>query len=89
MIVDGIELDITAEALDDFDVVECLAVMMDEESSDKERMIAIPKLFRLVFGPDWQRIKNELRAQHEGKLTNATVMGFFNSLTEALNAKNS
>lgn len=88
MIVDGIELDITAEALDDFDVVECLAVMMDDASSDKDRMIAIPKLFRLVFGPDWQRIKNELREQHEGKLTNATVMGFFNTLTEELQAKN-
>lgn len=89
MIVDGIELDVTADALDDFDVLECLAVMVDDDSSDKERMVAVPKLFRLVFGSDWKRIKNELRAQHDGRLTNATVMEFFNSLTTGLQAKNS
>lgn len=89
MIVDGIELDVTADALDDFDVLECLAVMVDDDSSDKERMVAVPKLFRLVFGGDWQRIKKELRAQHDGRLTNATVMEFFNSLTTGLQAKNS
>ena len=89
MIVDGIELDVTADALDDFDVLECLAVMVDDDSSDKERMVAVPKLFRLVFGNDWKRIKNELRAQHDGRLTNATVMEFFNSLTTGLQAKNS
>ena len=89
MIVDGIELDVTADALDDFDVLECLAVMVDDDSSDKERMVAVPKLFRLVFGGDWKRIKNELRAQHDGRLTNATVMEFFNSLTTGLQAKNS
>lgn len=88
MVIDGIEVNVTPEDLDDFDVMECLATMMDEESTDRDRMVAVPKLFRLVFREDWQRIKAELREQHGGRLTNSVVMDFFTHLTEGLNAKN-
>lgn len=88
MIVNDIEVNVTKADLDDFDVVECLSVMMDEEASDRQRMVAIPKLLKLVFKADWQRVKDELRKQHDGKLPNDAVMGFLNSCIEALNAKN-
>lgn len=88
MIVNGIEVNVTKADLDDFDVVECLSVMMDEEASDRQRMVAIPKLLKLVFKADWQRVKDELRAQNGGRLPNDAVMGFLNSCIEQLNAKN-
>lgn len=88
MIVNGIEVNVTKADLDDFDVVECLSVMMDEEASDRQRMVAIPKLLKLVFKSDWQRVKDELRAQNGGRLPNDAVMGFLNSCIEQLNAKN-
>lgn len=88
MICNGIEVNVTKADLDDFDVVECLSVMMDEEASDRQRMVAIPKLLKLVFKSDWQRVKDELRSQNDGRLPNDAVMGFLNSVIEALNAKN-
>lgn len=88
MVVNDIEVNVTKEDLDDFEVMECLAVMMDEEASDRQRMVAIPRLLKLVFKADWQRVKDELRKQNDGKLTNDAVMGFLNSVIEQLNAKN-
>ena len=41
MVIDGIEVNVTPEDLDDFDVMECLATMMDEESTDRDRMVAV------------------------------------------------
>lgn len=89
MVIDGIEVNVTAKDLDDFEVLECLAVMMDEETADRDRMVTIPKLFRLVFKSDWPRVKRELREQHDGRLTSEMVMDFFTHLTNELNAKNS
>lgn len=89
MVIDGIEVSVTAADLDDFEVLECLAVMMDEETADRDRMVTIPKLFRLVFKDDWPRVKRELREQHDGRLTSEMVMDFFTHLTNELNAKNS
>lgn len=88
MIVNDIEVNVTKADLDDFDVVECLSVMMDEDASDRQRMVAIPKLLKLVFKADWQRVKDELRSQNDGRLPNDAVMGFLNSCIEQLNAKN-
>lgn len=88
MNVSGIELNVTADDLDDYEVTECLSTMMDEEAANNEKMVAISRLFRLVFKDDWSRIKKELRNQNGGRLTNGTVMGFFTELTAELNAKN-
>lgn len=89
MVIDGIEVNVTAKDLDDFEVLECLSVMVDEYSTDSARMVAIPRLFRLVFKDDWPRVKRELREQHDGRLTSEMVMDFFTHLTNELNAKNS
>lgn len=88
MNVSGIELNVTVDDLDDYEVTECLSTMMDEEAANNEKMVAISRLFRLVFKDDWSRIKKELRNQNGGRLTNGTVMGFFTELTTELNAKN-
>lgn len=88
MNVSGIELNVTVDDLDDYEVTECLSTMMDEEAANNEKMVAISRLFRLVFKDDWSRIKKELRNQNGGRLTNGTVMDFFTELTTELNAKN-
>lgn len=88
MNVSGIELNVTVGDLDDYEVTECLATMMDEDAENNAKMVAISKLFKLVFKDDWARIKKELRKQNGGRLTNGTVMDFFTELTAELNAKN-
>lgn len=88
MNVSGIELNVTVDDLDDYEVTECLATMMDEDAENNVKMVAISRLFKLVFKDDWSRIKKELRNQNGGRLTNGTVMDFFTELTTELNAKN-
>lgn len=86
--VDGIKLSVDPATLDDFDVVEAIADASDEEADDTAKLRAVVRLFRLVYGGDYGRVKRELRDAHDGRLTTETMMGFFTSTLEALNAKN-
>lgn len=84
--VDGIELNVKAEDLDDFDLVEALA---DANSEDMDvQMQAVVRVFRIVYGDDYKRVKSELREKNGGKLTTEIMMGFFGETMEALGAKN-
>lgn len=87
-VVDGIEVEVTAESFDDFEITECIADLYDEDSTDGERTAATVKMYRLVFGDDFPRIKRELRAKHGGKLSNEVMGAFMASAIEAVNAKN-
>ena len=80
MIVDGIEINVSRDDFDDFEVTECLAVMADEDTPDQVRLA--------VFKGDWQRVKDELRAAHGGRLATETVMEFFTATIQAVGAKN-
>lgn len=84
--VDGISLNVKAEDLDDFELVEALA---DANSEDVDvQMQAVVRVFRLTYGDDYARVKKELRERNCGKLTTEIMMGFFSATMEALGAKN-
>lgn len=84
--VDGIELNVKAADLDDFDLVEALA---DASSEDVDvQMQAVVRVFRIVYGDDYKRVKSELREKNGGRLTTEIMMGFFGATMEALGAKN-
>lgn len=87
-VVDGIKVEVTADAFDDFEITECIADLYDEDADDGAKMAAAVKMYRLVFGGDFARIKRELRAKHDGKLTNEAMSTFMASVIEAVNAKN-
>lgn len=87
-VVDGIEIDVTAEDFDDFEITECMATLGDPDAEDGEQLTAAVRMFRLIFKGDYQRVKDELRAKHDGRLTNETMSGFVNRVIEAAKAKN-
>lgn len=87
-VVDGIKVDVTVEDFDDFEITECMATLGDPDAEDGERLTATVRMFRLVFKGDYQRVKDELRAKHDGRLTNETMSGFVNRVIEAAKAKN-
>lgn len=86
--VDGISLSVDMGLLDDFEVVEAIADATDEASDDTAKLRAVVRLFRHVYGPDYARVKAELREGHGGELTVETMMGFFTDTLGALSAKN-
>ena len=88
LVIDGIEVNLTAEDFDDFEILECLADMIDETAEQSAKVAATVRVYRLLFGPDLGRIKRELRAKHGGKLANEVMGDFLNSCMTAANAKN-
>lgn len=89
IVVDGIEVSVTAEDVDDFEVTEAIADMYDESSDEMAVTSATVRLMRLVFGDDFHRVKRELRARSDGRLTNARMAEFASAVFEAVGAKNS
>lgn len=86
--VDGIEISLRAEDLDDFEIVEAIADANDPDADEESQMRAVVRIFRLVYKSDYARIKKELREKNGGRLTAETMMAFFNSTMEAIQAKN-
>lgn len=86
--VDGINVAISPDTLDDFEVVEAIADATDETADDTAKLRAVVNLFRLVYADGYDRIKHELRDRHDGRLTTETMMGFFTATLETINAKN-
>lgn len=81
--------DVTPETLNDFEFMEAIAVMSDDGANDAEKLRAMASIAPVVFGArQWKRIKSELRAQHGGRLTAETAMGFIDGVLSELNAKN-
>lgn len=87
-LVDGIKVEVTADAFDDFEITECVGDLYDEEADDGTKTAAAVKMYRLVFGDDFTRIKRELRAKNGGKLTNKVMNQFMAEVIEAIKAKN-
>lgn len=74
--VDGVTLTVPVDRVKDWDVVESVAVMQDEASTEPEKLVASVRVMRRLFAGDYERVKKELRAKHDGELT-ADVMGEF------------
>lgn len=87
-VVDGIEIDVTAEDFDDYEITECLAALGDPDAEEGEQLTAMVRFFKLLFKSDYQRVKDELRAANGGKLTNEAMGAFANRVIEAAKAKN-
>jgi hypothetical protein len=80
---------VTPETLDDFEILETIAVMSDPYANEDEKLRAITSFGPAVFGAkQWRGIKAALREQNGGRLTNATVMEFIGATMAALKAKN-
>lgn len=86
--VAGIRVRIDSAALDDFEVVEAIADATDAELDDAAKMRAVVKLFRIVFGGDYARVKRELREANGGSLSVSGMMDFFVMSLEAVGSKN-
>lgn len=86
----GVKLDIDASALDDIEVIECIADLNDPDVDGAGQATATVKLLRTVFGDDYARIKRDLRERYGGKLTIERMGDFFTGVSEALgkSAKN-
>ena len=83
-------LGITPDTLDDFEILETIAIMSDPYADEDEKLRAITSFGPAVFGAkQWRSIKNALREQNDGRLTNETVMEFIGATMAALKAKNS
>lgn len=74
--VNGVTVTVPAERATDWDVVEGVAVMQASESSEADKVIASVSVLRRLLGDDYERVKSELRAANEGRLT-AQDMGEF------------
>ena len=87
-VVDGIKAEVTADAFDDSEITECIADLYDEDADDGAKTVAAVKMYRLVFGADFPRIKRKLRAKNGGKLTNEAMSSFMAEVIKAVSAKN-
>lgn len=83
--VDGIELkNVRLGVNEDIDFMEALADSEDPELEDGDRLRAVIKLFRLVLGTDYPRVKRELRAKNGGELTVAQLTEFMAKVIQAV-----
>ena len=80
VVVQGITLNVPkdelADRLADWDVIEGIATMNDDAAGGIDRMVAVSRVLKSLFAGDYERIKSELRAKHDGKLTEQ-IMGDF------------
>ena len=86
--VDGIKLTVAIDTADDYDIVEQMAVMADEQSTSNEKLSATVRIYKLLLGDDYRRVKDELRAKNGGRpplkaMSDFTAKGF-----EAAGSKN-
>lgn len=81
--VQGIEVELKLDPTDDYEITELLITHMDENSTNRERSEATVKSYRLILGDQYQRVKDELRAKHDGRLTNEDMISFMNDLMAA------
>ena len=88
LVIDGVKVDLAAEDFDDFEVTECLADIVDDDAEPSAKLRATVRIYRTLFGSDFERVKRELRANHDGKLTNKVMSDFLNACMTAVQAKN-
>ncbi len=90
MTVDGIEVEVMADAADDFEIVEAIAVTSSPESTDSERICALATMYRALLGDGYRRVKQELRARNGGRLPCAAMTDFMGEVMERMggDAKN-
>lgn len=87
--VDGIKLTVSIDPNDDYELAETSVILADPGSTNLERSRAIMRRTDLILGDDKQRVLDELRAKHDGKLSGEIVNGFVAAVAgKAVEAKN-
>lgn len=79
--VDGIQVSLSRDALDDWELAEQLAEL---DNPNANQLAASVKVTQLVFGDDWPRIKEELAARCGGKLSISAVGDFLGTCFQML-----
>ena len=88
--VSGITVDVQMDAADDFELVEQIAINADPDSTAAERISAMIRVYKAIFGKDYKRVKDELRAKNGGKLPVAVMSDFATTvMNEVAKLKNS
>lgn len=83
--VQGIELSIPLDRMNDWDVTEGMSVAADESADQGARLIASVKVVKAVLGSDYERVKTELREKHGGVLTAEIMNDFMTEVFKELN----
>ena len=87
--VDGIKLTVSIDPSNDYELAETSIILADPSSTSIERSRAIMKRNDLLLGADKQRVLDELRAKHGGKLSGEVVNNFAIAVAaQAVEAKN-
>lgn len=96
IVVDGIEFQADPDLINDWDFMESLAeVMAQQEALDPsgdaadpvaagKAMTGMNNLATMLFGRDYSRIKNELRAKNDGRLPIEVMVKFIMRTVEEL-----
>ena len=88
--VSGITVDVLMDAADDFELVEQIAVNADPDSTAAEKISAMVRVYKAVFGKDYKRVKDELRRKNGGRLPVAVMSDFATTvMNEVAKLKNS
>ena len=88
--VSGITVDVHMDAADDFELVEQIAVNADPDSTAAERISAMVRVYKAIFGRDYKRVKDELRRKNGGRLPVAVMSDFATTvMNEVAKLKNS
>ena len=85
---DGIKLTVAIDPADDYDILAPLAVMADEQSTSNEKLSATVRIYKLLLGDDYRRVKDELRAKNGGRLPLKAMSDFIAKVFEAVGSKN-
>lgn len=84
--VDGIEVKVSADVNDDYELVELSYTASDEDAPIKERTHAITEMYRRILGPDYQRVKDELRGRNGGRLPFSAMTDFMGRVLDGVRA---
>lgn len=74
--VDGISVTVDVDIADDYEVTEQAAIANDPYATAAERMSSTIRVYKLLLGKDYRRVKDELREKNGGKLPTEKMVSF-------------
>ena len=87
--VDGVEVTVSIDPTDDYELATCSMVIHDPDASELDRSRAVARRNVLVLGDGYQAALDALRESHGGELRVATVNQFVSKVIRAVaEAKN-
>lgn len=88
--VDGIEVEVTIDPADDYELIECAYVASDPGAGTVEKNRAYFRRNHILLGDSYDRVMGELRAASGGRLPRDVVASFMaRVIAKVAEAKNS